>query len=102
MENKIKQQKLDLFADRTSCHWFISNQMRLLLSSFAYILIQALQDITLKGTKLAKAYASTIRNQLLKIAEVISKNTRTIKLMMSSAYPRQALFQSIEHNLVPT
>jgi hypothetical protein len=102
MENKIKQQKLDLFADRTSCHWFISNQMRLLLSSFAYILIQALQDITLKGTKLAKAYASTIRNQLLKIGAVITKNTRTIKLMMSSAYTRQALFESIAHKLVPT
>jgi hypothetical protein len=38
MENRIKEQQLDLFADRTSCSRFLANQFRLLLSSVAYIL----------------------------------------------------------------
>jgi DDE family transposase len=37
MENRIKEQQLDLFADRTSCHRFLANQFRLLLSSAAYV-----------------------------------------------------------------
>ena len=41
MENRIKEQQLDLFADRTSCHRFLANQFRLLLSSAAYMLVQA-------------------------------------------------------------
>jgi hypothetical protein len=101
MENKIKQQKLDLFSDRTSCHLFVSNQMRLIFSSFAYILIQALQDKVLKGTEIAKAYAGTVRNHLFKIGAVITRNTRRVRVMMSSAYPRQELFQKVVRKLVP-
>lgn len=101
MENKIKQQKLDLFSDRTSCHLFVSNQMRLIFSSFAYILIQALQDKVLKGTEIAKAYAGTVRNHLFKIGAVITRNTRRVRVMMSSAYPRQEVFQKVVRKLVP-
>ena len=49
MENRIKEQQLDLFADRTSCHRFLANQFRLLLSSAAYVLVQALRRIALAG-----------------------------------------------------
>ena len=101
MENKIKQQKLDLFSDRTSCHLFVSNQMRLIFSSFAYILVQALQDKLLKGTEIAKAYAGTVRNHLFKIGAVITRNTRRVRIMMSSTYPRQELFQKVVRKLVP-
>src|SRR5947209_13674159 len=50
MENRIKEQQLDLFADRTSCHRFLANQFRLLLSSAAYVLVQALRRAALVGT----------------------------------------------------
>jgi hypothetical protein len=102
MENKIKQQKLDLFSDRTSCHLFISNQIRLLFSSFAYILIQALQDIALKSSDIANAYAGTVRNKLFKIGAVIIRNTRRVRVLMSSHYLRQNLFINAVQKLVPT
>ena len=55
MENRIKEQQLDLFADRTSCHRFLANQFRLLLSSAAYVLVQSLRRMALAGTELAQA-----------------------------------------------
>ena len=67
MENAIKQQQLDLFADRTSCHVWWANQFRMLLSSLAYILLERLRALTLKQTALAHAYVGTIRLKLLKI-----------------------------------
>lgn len=68
MENRIKEQQLDLFADRTSCHRFLANQFRLLLSSAAYVLVQALRRTALHGTDLEKAQVGTIRLKLLKVA----------------------------------
>ena len=59
MENRIKEQQLGLFADRTSTHGLVSNQLRLYLSSFAYVLLQTLRRLGLQGTTLAKAQAST-------------------------------------------
>ena len=54
MENRIKEQQLELFADRTSCHRFLANQFRLLLSSAAYVLVQAMRRTALAGTELAQ------------------------------------------------
>ena len=101
MENQIKQQQLDLFADRTSCHKWYANQFRLLMSSMAYILLEALRRIGLKGTKLAHAYVSTLRLKLLKIGAVILKNTRRIQLLFSSCYPYQSLFTLVHARLKP-
>ena len=66
MENRIKEQQLDLFADRTSCHTLRANQIRLYMASVAYVLMQALRRLGLTSTKMAKAQCSTIRNKLLK------------------------------------
>ena len=75
MENRIKENQLDMFGDRTSCqHWW-PNQFRLLLASLAYTLIEAIRRIALKGTELANAYVGTIRLKLFKIGAVILKNT---------------------------
>ena len=64
MENRIKENQLDMFGDRTSCqHWW-PNQFRLLLASLAYTLIEAIRRIALKGTELANAYVGTIRLKL--------------------------------------
>ncbi len=69
MENRIKEQQLDLFADRTSCHRFLANQFRLLLSSAAYVLVQALRRTALAGTELAHQ-VGTIRLKLFKSRRV--------------------------------
>ena len=61
MENRIKEQQLDLFADRTSCHHWWPNQFRLLLSSLAYILLEAIRRLALQGTELARVYVGTLR-----------------------------------------
>ena len=92
MENRIKEQQLDLFAGRTSCQHFLANQFRLLLSSAAYVLMEALRRLGLRGTQLAKAQAGTIRLKLLKIGARITCSVRRIVLHLASGYPLQALF----------
>jgi hypothetical protein len=92
MENRIKEQQLGLFADRTSCHDWWANQFRLLLSSAAYVLMETIRRVGLVGTELCKAQVTTIRLKLLKIGTVILRNTRRIRLLFSSAYPYQTLF----------
>jgi hypothetical protein len=93
-ENKIKQQ-FQLFSDRTSCHRWWPNQFRVMLSSCAYVLVDALRRIALRKTALAKAEINTIRLQLFKIGAAIVRNTRRIRFLLSSSYPRQALFAQV-------
>jgi Transposase DDE domain group 1 len=99
MENRIKEQQLGLFAGRTSCHDFVANQFRVLLSSFAYALIQMLRCTALAGTELERAQVSTIRGKLLKIGAVITTSVRRIVLRLSSAYPLKELFQTVVSRL---
>ena len=80
MENRIKEQQLYLFADRTSCHEFLSNQFRLMLSSAAYVLVETLRRVGLQGTELACAQVSTIRLKLLKIGARVCYSVRRIVL----------------------
>ena len=101
MENRIKEQQLDLFADRTSCHNWWPNQFRLLLSSCAYILVLGIRRIGLENTELEKAQCGTIRLKLFKIGAVIIRNTRRIRFLLSSAYPYQSLFFKVSDKLVP-
>ena len=68
MENRIKEQQLDLFADRTSTHYLQSNQLRLWFSTFAYMIIERMRAEVLQGTELARATAGTIRLKLFKVA----------------------------------
>lgn len=91
-ENRIKEQQLDLFADRTSCHAWWANQFRLLLSSCAYVLLETIRRVGLQGTSMAKAQAGTIRLKLLKIGAVVLRNTRRVQLLWSSSFPAQAVF----------
>jgi hypothetical protein len=95
MENRIKEQQLGLFADRTSCHGWWANQLRLLLSSAAYVLLETIRRVGLRGTELCKAQASTIRLKLLKIGTVILRNTRRIRLLFTSAYPYAGLLRTV-------
>ncbi len=99
MENRIKEQQLDMFSDRTSCHNWWPNQMRLLLSSLAYVLVESIRRLALKGTELAHAQCGTIRLKLFKLGSVIIRNTRRIRFHASSAYPYQDLFFLIARRL---
>jgi hypothetical protein len=95
MENRIKEQQLDLFADRTSCHRFLANQFRLLLSSAAYVLVQALRRTALSGTELARAQVGTIRLKLFKVAARVVVTARRVVFHLASSYPYQEMFRSV-------
>jgi hypothetical protein len=99
MENRIKEQQLFLFADRTSTHGLRSNQLRVLFSTMAYTLHQALRVFGLKGTSLARAQVNTIRTKLLKIGGRIRVSVRRVVLSLSQAYPYQELFEQVLLNL---
>lgn len=99
MENRIKEQQLDLFADRTSCTKWWANQFRVLLSSLAYLLMETIRRLGLKGTELARVQCGTIRIKLLKIGAVIRRNSRRVYFHLSSAYPYQALFFRVARRL---
>ncbi len=101
MENRIKEQQLDLFSDRTSCHKWWPNQYRVLLSALAYVLLNTIRRIALPGTELARAYVGTIRLKLLKIGAVVLRNTRRVQLLLSSAHPYQDLFSLAAARLKP-
>lgn len=95
VENRIKEQQLGLFADRTSCHDFVANQFRLLLSSLAYVLIETLRRTCLGGTELARAQATTIRLKLLKIGALVQRSVRRIVIHLSETFPLRGLVQSL-------
>jgi hypothetical protein len=100
MENRIKEQQLWLFADRTSCATMRANQLRLWFSSVAYTLMEALRRLGLKGTKLAKAQCGTIRLKLFKIGAQVRVTVRKVWVSLSESYPYQQLFRRVYHNLV--
>jgi hypothetical protein len=89
IENRIKEQQLDLFADRTSAATMRANQLRLWFASFAYVLLEALRRIGLRHTQFATATCGTIRLKLLKIGAQVRRSVRRIKVAMASACPYQ-------------
>jgi hypothetical protein len=99
-ENRIKEQQLDLFAGRTSCHRFAANQFRLLLSSAAYVLVQALRREALAGTELAAAQVGTIRLRLLKVAARVAGSVRRLVFHLASSYPYRELFRRVYARVV--
>jgi len=94
MENRIKEQ-LSLFADRMSAESLRANQLRLYLSSFAYVLLCALRRLALAGTEWARAQVSKIRLRLLKIAAEVRLSARRIWIRYPRAYPWKVLFAAV-------
>ena len=92
IEDRIKEQQLDLFADRTSAHTMRANQLRLYFSSFAYVLMHALRRLGTEGTQFARAQCSTLRLKLLKIGARIKITARRVWLSFSQAYPYAKTF----------
>jgi hypothetical protein len=102
MENRIKEQQLYLFSDRTSCHEFAANQFRVLLSAAAYTLIEHLRRVDLAGTQWACAQADTIRTKLFKVAARVTHSVRRIVLHLCSSYPYQTQFLQLVCRLLPS
>jgi len=99
MENRIKEQQLDMFADRTSAATMRANQLRLYLSSAAYILMHALRRLGLKNTDLAQAQCQTIRLKLLKIGAQVRFTVRHIWISLAGGYPYADTFAAVVGNL---
>jgi hypothetical protein len=99
MENRIKEQQLGLFADRTSAHTLRANQLRLWFASVAYVLLNLLRHFGLKGTELERAQAGTIRLKLLKVAALVRVSVRRVVLSLSAAAPVKDLFARIADQL---
>jgi hypothetical protein len=99
MENRIKEQQLHLFADRTSSATLRANQLRLWFSSVAYVLLQELRRVGLCATDWAKAQCQTIRLKLLKIGAQVKISARRVLLSFASGYPYQEIFQKVFSHL---
>ena len=99
MENRIKEQQLGLFADRTSTATMRANQLRLYFSSLAYSLMNLLRHIGLRGTQLERAQSTTIRTRLLKIGAVVKLSVRRVRVALSSVFPLQDVFTRMLENI---
>ena len=95
MENRIKEQQLGLFADRTSTRKLAANQLRLYFSAFAYVMMETLRRVGLAGTKLARAQSWTLRVRLLKIGAQVRVTTRKVWLSFSESYPHAGLLRTV-------
>jgi hypothetical protein len=99
MENRIKEKKLFLFADRVSCQTMRANQVRMCMSTVAYLVMRTLRQFGLKETEMAHAQCDTIRVKLLKIGATIQVSVRRVVLALSEAFPFQTIFQRAWENL---
>lgn len=100
MENKLKQQVLDLHADRMSTQYLASNQFRLWEAMFAYLLLERLRTQGLSGTELERATAGSLRLKLMKIAAQVRVSVRRVYVQMSSAFPLQEVFALCHRRLM--
>ena len=99
MENRIKEQQLGLFADRTSTALLRSNQIRLYFSSIGYCVLEALRRLGLAGTKMARAQCTTIRLRLLKIRARIQITARKVWISLATGYAWAGVFEQVYENL---
>ena len=95
MENRIKEQQLEMFADRTSAHTMRANQLRLWFSSVAYVLMNLLRHFGLRGTELERAQVGTIRLKLLKLGALVRVSVRRVVLSLSAAAPVRDVFRRV-------
>ena len=99
MENRIKEQQLCLFADRTSCATMRANQLRLWLSGVAYTLLLVLRQFGLCETEMSRARCDTIRLKLLKIGALVRVTVRRVWISFSESCPYRRVFAQVFENL---
>ena len=100
MENRIKEQQLMLFADRTSTKKMQSNQVRLYFSSLAYMFVQTLRRLGLVNTEMAKAQSDTIRLKLLKIGARVRVTVTKVWISFAEGYPYKRIFNQVINNML--
>jgi hypothetical protein len=100
MENVLKQQTLDLAADRMSTHHLASNQLRLWFATFAYLLMERVRALGLCGTELARATMGSVRLKLLKVAAQVKVSVRRVHVQLSGAWPMQEIFRLCHRRLM--
>lgn len=98
-ENRIKEQQLYLFADRTSCSRMKANQLRLWFSSVAYWLVSELRRVGLAGTRWARAQCHSIREKLLKIGGQVRVSVRRVYISLTSGYPWKQTIGQVVGNI---
>jgi len=86
VENRIKELHYGLQIDRTSCTSFWANQLRVLLTAAAYVLMQELR-LNARRTGCSRAQVSTLRERLLKIGVWIEVSVRRIVLHLPTSSP---------------
>jgi len=99
MENMLKQQVMDLKADRMSTHHLASNQFRMWEATFAYLLLERLRSQSLKGTELERATAGSVRLKLLKVAAQVRVSVRRVYVQLNTSFPLQELFRLCQRRL---
>ena len=97
-ENRIKELKAGVKADRTSCHTFAANQFRLLLAALAYVLFQALRRLA-RGTGLSRAQVEGLRLALIKIAAQVTESRRRVVIQLCRYCPTQGLWRRLAGHL---
>ena len=95
METDIKDHKLFLHSDRTSCHKFEANQFRVFLHSAAYVLMHTLRITGLRGTTWAHAQCDQIQMRLLKVGTRVEELKTQVKLHFPSAFPLKAIYKTV-------
>jgi hypothetical protein len=95
MENRIKEQQLFVFADRTSSTWMQANQLRLYFSTFAYIFFVLIREQGLSDTEQAGYQAGTIRLKILKVSAWVQKTSRAIRVRFPASFPYWDLWDQI-------
>ena len=99
MENYIKDHKLFLHSDRTSCHRFEANQFRLFLHSAAYVLMHTLRSTGLQGTAWSKAQFNRIQIRLLKVGARVEELKTKVTFHFPSSFPLKAVYETVLANL---
>jgi hypothetical protein len=99
MENRVKEQQLHLFADRTSTATMRANQLRLWFSSVAYVVMNEVRKRALRGTEFSRAQCETIRLKLLKIGAQVRVSVRRVYISLASGYPYQGVFWKVIENI---
>jgi hypothetical protein len=93
-ENRIKELKNDLAMDRTSCSRFLANQLRVLLTAAAYVLMQELR-LQARHTDCARAQVSTLRLRLLKLAAWVEVSVRRVVVHLPRSFPARTAWMRI-------
>ena len=101
-ENRIKDFKNALMADRLSCSRFVPNFFRLILHTVAYRLMYELRlAAKTVGSELGSAQMDTLRLRLIKVAAQVTQSVRRILIRLPRSFPLTDLFAAIAGTLMP-